>query len=76
MMIPPYNKKGCAAFFSGRESIAGERPTSFQKKIQPCLTRDSNSNPFGYKPRVIATIVASRPPIWYTTKKCYQGGVS
>ncbi|GFU75840.1 hypothetical protein TNCV_1652981 [Trichonephila clavipes] len=41
MMIPAYNKKGCAAFLSRRESITGERLTSFPKKIQPCLTRDS-----------------------------------
>ncbi|GFT43697.1 uncharacterized protein TNCV_1554741 [Trichonephila clavipes] len=58
MMIPAYNKKRCAAFPSRRESITGERPTSFPKKIQPCLTRDSN--PLGYKPSVIATLLAGR----------------
>ncbi|GFV54747.1 uncharacterized protein TNCV_3844661 [Trichonephila clavipes] len=57
-MIPAYNEKGCAAFLSRRESIAGKRPTSFSKKIQPCLTLDSN--PLDYKPRVIATILAGR----------------
>ncbi|GFX59650.1 ubiquitin carboxyl-terminal hydrolase isozyme L3 [Trichonephila clavipes] len=36
----------------------GERPTSFPKKIQPSLTRDSNPNPLGYKPRVIAIMLA------------------
>ncbi|GFU13147.1 uncharacterized protein TNCV_1445561 [Trichonephila clavipes] len=60
MMNPAYNKKKCAAFFSRQESITGERPTSFPKKIQPCLTRDSNPNPLGYKRRVIATILAGR----------------
>ncbi|GFY09711.1 hypothetical protein TNCV_3696731 [Trichonephila clavipes] len=48
-------------FLSRRESISGERPTSFQKKIQPSLTRDLN--PLGYKPRVIATILAGTEPI-------------
>ncbi|GFV64814.1 hypothetical protein TNCV_809111 [Trichonephila clavipes] len=48
MMIPAYNKKRCAAFLSRRKSIIGERPTIFQKKIQPCLTRDSNPNPLGF----------------------------
>ncbi|GFU60683.1 hypothetical protein TNCV_2754431 [Trichonephila clavipes] len=55
MMIPAYNKKGCAAFLSRRESITGERPTSFPKKIQPCLTRDSNPN---------LTSRGSQPPYW------------
>ncbi|GFX35062.1 hypothetical protein TNCV_2330021 [Trichonephila clavipes] len=32
-------------FLSRLESISGERPTSFPKKIQPCLTWDSNPNP-------------------------------
>ncbi|GFU59562.1 hypothetical protein TNCV_3185351 [Trichonephila clavipes] len=31
-MIPAYNKKECAALPSRRESITGERPTSFPKK--------------------------------------------
>ncbi|GFX77592.1 uncharacterized protein TNCV_1752031 [Trichonephila clavipes] len=61
-MIPAYNKKGCAAFFSRQESITGEKPTSFAKKIQPCLTRDSSPNPLSYKPKVIATILAGRHP--------------
>ncbi|GFT33710.1 hypothetical protein TNCV_4382361 [Trichonephila clavipes] len=42
-------------------SAKGERLTSFPKKIQPNLTRDLNPNPLGYKPRVIATILAGRP---------------
>ncbi|GFX82950.1 hypothetical protein TNCV_4938201 [Trichonephila clavipes] len=29
-------------FLSRRDSISGEKPTSFPKKIQQCLTRDSN----------------------------------
>ncbi|GFV35705.1 transposable element Tc1 transposase [Trichonephila clavipes] len=53
-------RRGALQFFSRRETITGERPTSFPKKIQPCLTRDSNPNPLGYKPRVIATILAGR----------------
>ncbi|GFV70786.1 fatty acid synthase [Trichonephila clavipes] len=48
----------------GRESITGERPTSFPRKIQPCHTRDSNLNPLGYKPKVIATILAGRQISW------------
>ncbi|GFW42489.1 hypothetical protein TNCV_4256841 [Trichonephila clavipes] len=31
-MIPAYNKKGCAAFHSRRESITGESPTSFPEE--------------------------------------------
>ncbi|GFW24075.1 uncharacterized protein TNCV_4951191 [Trichonephila clavipes] len=57
-MIPGYNKKRCAAFLPRRESITGERTTSFPKKLQPYLPRDSNSNPLGYNPRVIDTILA------------------
>ncbi|GFW65230.1 uncharacterized protein TNCV_394961 [Trichonephila clavipes] len=60
MMIPAYNKKGPAAFLSRRESITGEKPISFPKKIQPCLIRDSNPNPLGYKPKVITTLLAGR----------------
>ncbi|GFV40440.1 uncharacterized protein TNCV_4493971 [Trichonephila clavipes] len=60
MMIPAYNNKGCAAFLSRRESNTGEKTTSFPKKIQPCLTRDSSPNPLGYKPRVIATTLVGR----------------
>ncbi|GFX84916.1 transient-receptor-potential-like protein [Trichonephila clavipes] len=48
MMIPADKKKGCASFHSRRESITGESLTSFPEK---CITRDSNSNPHGYKPR-------------------------
>ncbi|GFU91391.1 hypothetical protein TNCV_2541591 [Trichonephila clavipes] len=33
MMIPAYNKMRYAAFLSRRESITGEKPTSFPKKI-------------------------------------------
>ncbi|GFY36495.1 transposon Ty3-I Gag-Pol polyprotein [Trichonephila clavipes] len=33
-----------------RNIIKSERPTSFPKKIQPSLTRDSNPNPLGFKP--------------------------
>ncbi|GFU03974.1 hypothetical protein TNCV_198591 [Trichonephila clavipes] len=51
MMIPAYNKKGCTAFLSRRESITGEKPTSSPKKMQPCFNRDSNPNPLGYKQR-------------------------
>ncbi|GFV69763.1 DUF4817 domain-containing protein [Trichonephila clavipes] len=47
-----------------RETRVGARQTSFPKKIQPCLTRSSNPNPFGYKPRVIATILAERQELW------------
>ncbi|GFT26655.1 integrase catalytic domain-containing protein [Trichonephila clavipes] len=43
-----------------REFISGKRQTSFPKKIQQSLTRYSNPNPLGYKPRVIATILAGR----------------
>ncbi|GFT43996.1 hypothetical protein TNCV_2688681 [Trichonephila clavipes] len=32
MMIPAYNKKGCAAFHSRRESITGASPTSFPEE--------------------------------------------
>ncbi|GFU87101.1 uncharacterized protein TNCV_430051 [Trichonephila clavipes] len=32
MMIPAYNKKGCAAFHSRREPITGESPTSFPEE--------------------------------------------
>ncbi|GFV74982.1 hypothetical protein TNCV_1870021 [Trichonephila clavipes] len=32
MMIPAYNKKGCAAFHSRGESITGESPTSFSEE--------------------------------------------
>ncbi|GFW29028.1 hypothetical protein TNCV_2355861 [Trichonephila clavipes] len=47
MMIPAYNKKGCAAFHSRRESITGESLTSFPEEdttmpfsgIEPELTR-------------------------------------
>ncbi|GFT38308.1 hypothetical protein TNCV_2638701 [Trichonephila clavipes] len=60
MIIPAYNKKECPAFFSRRESITGERPTSFLKKIQPRLTPHSKLNPLGYKPRPIAYIPAKR----------------
>ncbi|GFV54476.1 hypothetical protein TNCV_2865601 [Trichonephila clavipes] len=31
MMISAYNRKGCAAFLSRRESITGESPTSFSE---------------------------------------------
>ncbi|GFW16234.1 hypothetical protein TNCV_4263991 [Trichonephila clavipes] len=34
----------------------------FPKKIQPCLTRDSNLNPLGCKPSVRATILAGPFP--------------
>ncbi|GFT37756.1 hypothetical protein TNCV_4128381 [Trichonephila clavipes] len=37
------------------ESITCESPTSFP---DPCLARDLNPNPLGYKPRVISTILA------------------
>ncbi|GFS97088.1 hypothetical protein TNCV_184401 [Trichonephila clavipes] len=59
-MIPAYNKKRCAAFLSRRESISGERLTSNPKKIQPRLTRDSNPDPLGFKPRVIAKLTGTR----------------
>ncbi|GFW13127.1 hypothetical protein TNCV_3330591 [Trichonephila clavipes] len=55
-----YNKKGYAAFLSRRESITSERPTSFPKKIPPCLSRDSNPNSLCYKPRAISTILTGR----------------
>ncbi|GFV48043.1 hypothetical protein TNCV_3999571 [Trichonephila clavipes] len=32
MMIPAYNKRGCAAFYSRWESITGESPTSFPEE--------------------------------------------
>ncbi|GFW54853.1 hypothetical protein TNCV_2654921 [Trichonephila clavipes] len=32
MMIPAYNKKGCAAFHSRRESMTGESPASFPEE--------------------------------------------
>ncbi|GFU79526.1 hypothetical protein TNCV_2915861 [Trichonephila clavipes] len=32
MMIPACNKRGCAAFYSRRESITGESPTSFPEE--------------------------------------------
>ncbi|GFX88978.1 hypothetical protein TNCV_2852781 [Trichonephila clavipes] len=53
-----HRTRGALLFLSRRESISGERPTSFPKKIQPSLTWDSN--PLGYKPRLIATILAGR----------------
>ncbi|GFX18769.1 uncharacterized protein TNCV_3019262 [Trichonephila clavipes] len=42
MMIPAYNKKVCAVF--PFQMGIHYRPTPFPKKMQPCLTR--NSNPF------------------------------
>ncbi|GFX83599.1 hypothetical protein TNCV_325481 [Trichonephila clavipes] len=59
MMIPAYNKKGCAAFETG---IHYRLKTCFfpEEDIQPCLTRDSNRNSLGYKPRVKATILPGR----------------
>ncbi|GFU79517.1 hypothetical protein TNCV_2915771 [Trichonephila clavipes] len=32
MIIPAYNKRGCVAFYSRRESITGESPTSFPEE--------------------------------------------
>ncbi|GFX33401.1 hypothetical protein TNCV_4122351 [Trichonephila clavipes] len=73
-------RRGALLFLSRRESISGERPTSFPKKIQPSLTRDSNPNPLGYKPKVIATILAGRHMMRYYMEikklrcelKCYH----
>ncbi|GFV67506.1 hypothetical protein TNCV_4621861 [Trichonephila clavipes] len=50
-------QKGCAGFLSRRESISGKVRLLFPKKIQPCLTRDSNPNPLDYKPSDISTIL-------------------
>ncbi|GFU40576.1 hypothetical protein TNCV_3229761 [Trichonephila clavipes] len=60
MMIPAYNKKGCAAFHSRRESITGESPTSFPEE-----NTTMPYSGFGYKPRVISTILAGRPQFIY-----------
>ncbi|GFW51019.1 hypothetical protein TNCV_3593011 [Trichonephila clavipes] len=47
-MIPAYNKKRCDAFPFETGIHFRRRPTSFPKKIQPSLTRDSN--PLGSVP--------------------------
>ncbi|GFT60418.1 hypothetical protein TNCV_4971821 [Trichonephila clavipes] len=51
-MIPAYNKKRCAAF-PFETGIHFRRKTAFfpEEVTQPSLTRDSNPNPFGYKPK-------------------------
>ncbi|GFV55596.1 hypothetical protein TNCV_1820831 [Trichonephila clavipes] len=56
MMISAYNRRG--ALFSIRDDNPLQLKVRllFQKKLHPCLIRDSN--PLGYKPRVISTILA------------------
>ncbi|GFT29029.1 transposable element Tc1 transposase [Trichonephila clavipes] len=53
MMIPAYNKKGCAAFHSRRESITGESTTSFPEEntTMPYRTHSVTSR-------------GSNPPYW------------
>ncbi|GFT40236.1 transposable element Tc1 transposase [Trichonephila clavipes] len=45
----------------------------FPKKIQPCLTQDSNPNPLGYKRNVISTILAGRYPPSYNAEYIRTG---
>ncbi|GFV85464.1 hypothetical protein TNCV_3772881 [Trichonephila clavipes] len=44
----------------GREREMAKDRLFPRRKKEPHLTRNSNPNPIGYKPRVIATILAGR----------------
>ncbi|GFX32268.1 hypothetical protein TNCV_1324691 [Trichonephila clavipes] len=63
MMIPAYNKKGCAAFHLRRESITGESPTSFPKENATMPYSGFEPEPTRLQPRVTSTILTG----WHIT---------
>ncbi|GFV18242.1 hypothetical protein TNCV_170451 [Trichonephila clavipes] len=60
MMIPSCNRWSALLSIRNVNPLQAKIRLLFPKKIEPCLTLDSNPNPPGYKPRVISTVLAGR----------------
>ncbi|GFU72143.1 hypothetical protein TNCV_3050031 [Trichonephila clavipes] len=72
MMIPAYNRRGALLSIRDGNPLQAKVQLLFPKKKQPCLTGDSNPNPFGYELRVLFTLLSGQQRTQFAHKLTYR----